>query len=106
LKKEILSDDFKKRKIFWKNIEENFLENCPYGKIFHLTSLLLGQLHQGEENSLDGRKGNIRNIKVGLQVLTASTEDESLLGDCSLVEVDRRFRGGYCLHHQSDCMTQ
>jgi hypothetical protein len=24
LKKEILSDDFKKRKIFWKNIEENF----------------------------------------------------------------------------------
>jgi len=35
LKKEILSDDFKKRKIFWKNIAENF----PYGKIFHLTSL-------------------------------------------------------------------
>jgi hypothetical protein len=35
LKKEILSDDFKKRKIFWKNIAENFL----YGKIFHLTSL-------------------------------------------------------------------
>jgi hypothetical protein len=29
LKKEILSDDFKKRKIFWKNIAENF----PYGKI-------------------------------------------------------------------------
>jgi hypothetical protein len=27
LKKEILSDDFKKRKIFWKNIAENFLEN-------------------------------------------------------------------------------
>jgi hypothetical protein len=39
LKKEILSDDFKKRKIFWKNIAENFLENFPYGKIFHLTSL-------------------------------------------------------------------
>jgi len=34
LKKEILSDDFKKRKIFWKNIAENFL-----WKIFHLTSL-------------------------------------------------------------------
>jgi hypothetical protein len=31
-KKEILSDDFKKRKIFWKNIAENFW------KIFHLTS--------------------------------------------------------------------
>jgi hypothetical protein len=31
LKKEILSDDFKKRKIFWKNIAENF----PYGKIFY-----------------------------------------------------------------------
>jgi hypothetical protein len=34
LKKEILSDDFKKRKIFWKNITENFV-----WKIFHLTSL-------------------------------------------------------------------
>jgi hypothetical protein len=31
LKKEILSDDFKKRKILWKNIAENF----PYGKIFY-----------------------------------------------------------------------
>jgi hypothetical protein len=31
LKKEILSDDFKKRKIFWKNIAEDF----PYGKIFY-----------------------------------------------------------------------
>jgi hypothetical protein len=31
LKKEILSDDFKKRKIFWKNIAEYF----PYGKIFY-----------------------------------------------------------------------
>jgi hypothetical protein len=29
LKKEILSDDFKKRKIFWKNIVENFLEDFP-----------------------------------------------------------------------------
>jgi hypothetical protein len=35
LKKEILSDDFKKRKIFWKNIAETFLENFPYGKIFY-----------------------------------------------------------------------
>jgi hypothetical protein len=35
LKKEILSDDFKKRKIFWKNIAENFLEYFPYGKIFY-----------------------------------------------------------------------
>jgi hypothetical protein len=33
-KKEILSDDFKKRKIFCKNIAENF----PYWKIFHLTT--------------------------------------------------------------------
>jgi hypothetical protein len=39
LKKEILNDDFKKRKILWKNIAENFLEKLPYGKIFHLTSL-------------------------------------------------------------------
>jgi hypothetical protein len=35
LKKEILSDDFKKRKIFWKNIAESFLENFPNGKIFY-----------------------------------------------------------------------
>jgi hypothetical protein len=40
LKKEILSDDFKTRKMFWKNIAENFLQNFPYGKIFHLTSLV------------------------------------------------------------------
>jgi predicted secreted acid phosphatase len=40
LKKEILSDDFNKRKIVWKNIAENCLENFPYGKIFHLTSLV------------------------------------------------------------------
>jgi hypothetical protein len=39
LKKEILWDDFKKRKIFWKNIAENFL-----WKIFHLTSLSPSQL--------------------------------------------------------------
>jgi hypothetical protein len=32
LKKEILSDDFKKRKIFWKNIAENFphITTCTY----------------------------------------------------------------------------
>jgi hypothetical protein len=42
LKKEILSDDFKKRKIFWKNIAENF----PCGKIFHLTSLHVGRSAQ------------------------------------------------------------
>jgi hypothetical protein len=35
LKKEILSDDFKKRKIFWKNIAENLMKNFPYGKIFY-----------------------------------------------------------------------
>jgi hypothetical protein len=34
LKKEILSDDFKKRKIFWKNIAENF----------HLTSLFICEI--------------------------------------------------------------
>jgi hypothetical protein len=35
LKKEILSGDFKKQKIFWKSIAENFLENIQYGKIFY-----------------------------------------------------------------------
>jgi hypothetical protein len=44
LKKEILSDDFEKRKIFWKNIAENFLETFPYGKIFHIISLLRGHM--------------------------------------------------------------
>jgi hypothetical protein len=39
LKKEILSDDFKKRKIFWKNIAENFL-----WKMFHPTSLVTAVL--------------------------------------------------------------
>jgi hypothetical protein len=35
LKKQLLSDDFKIRKIFWKNIAENFLENFPYEKILY-----------------------------------------------------------------------
>jgi hypothetical protein len=32
LKKEILSDDYKKRKIFWKNIAENFWKIFRTGK--------------------------------------------------------------------------
>jgi hypothetical protein len=32
LKKEILSDDFKKRKIFWKNTAENFWKIFRTGK--------------------------------------------------------------------------
>jgi hypothetical protein len=43
LKKEILSDDFKKRKIFWKNIAENYLENFLW-KVFRLTSLHIVRL--------------------------------------------------------------
>jgi hypothetical protein len=48
LKKEILSDDFKKRKIFWKNIAENFLENFPP----HITN---NNLSEHEVNSHWGR---------------------------------------------------
>jgi hypothetical protein len=46
LKKEILSDDFKKQKIFWKIIAEKFSvrENFLW-KIFHLTSLITVQMH-------------------------------------------------------------
>jgi hypothetical protein len=42
LKKEILSDDFKKRTIFWKKYCGKFsvLENFLW-KVFHLTSLLV-----------------------------------------------------------------
>jgi hypothetical protein len=53
LKKEILSDDFKTRKIFWKNIAGNF----PYGKIFHLTSLNCHNLPtEFNKNLLTGSK--------------------------------------------------
>jgi hypothetical protein len=53
LKKEILSDDFKKRKIFWKILRKisgkccgKFLENIAenFWKILHLTSLTPGHL--------------------------------------------------------------
>jgi hypothetical protein len=39
-KKEILSDDFKKRKILWKNIAENFRTGKFYMKNFppHITT--------------------------------------------------------------------
>jgi hypothetical protein len=28
------------------------------------------------------------------------------IAPCSLVEVDRHFRGAYCLHHQGDLMIE
>jgi hypothetical protein len=62
LKKEILNVDFKKRKIFWKNIAENFLENFPYGKIFHLTSLAWCGCDRERslgERQASGREGSI-----------------------------------------------
>jgi hypothetical protein len=39
------------------------------------------------------------------QVLTATSMKMTSFWDtapCSLVDVDRRFRGAYCLHHQGD----
>jgi hypothetical protein len=47
LKKEILSDDFKNRKIFWKNIAENLWKIFRTGKFYmenfspHITSHIL-----------------------------------------------------------------
>jgi hypothetical protein len=42
---------------------------------------------------------------VRFQVITAASMKFRILWDvlpCSQVDVDRRFRGAYCLHHQSD----
>jgi hypothetical protein len=42
---------------------------------------------------------------VRLQVLTASSMKITAFWDvapCSLVRVDRRFGGAYCLHHEGD----
>jgi hypothetical protein len=42
---------------------------------------------------------------VAFQVLTAASMKMIAFTEialCSLVEVDRRFRGAYCLHHQGD----
>jgi hypothetical protein len=42
---------------------------------------------------------------VRFQVLTAACTKMTPFCDiapCSLVEVDQRFRGAYCLHHQGD----
>jgi hypothetical protein len=42
---------------------------------------------------------------VRFQVLTAASMKIRAFWDmapCSLVAVDRRFRGAYCLHHQGD----
>jgi hypothetical protein len=47
----------------------------------------------------------IGNVVVGFQVLTAVSMKFRVFWDvapCSHVEVDRRFRGAYCLHHQGD----
>jgi uncharacterized membrane protein (DUF485 family) len=45
---------------------------------------------------------------VGFQVLTAANMKFRVFWDvalCSHVEVDRRFKGAYCLHHQGDEFT-
>jgi hypothetical protein len=39
------------------------------------------------------------------QILTAATVKRTAFWDiapCCIVEVDRRLRGAYCLHHHSD----
>jgi hypothetical protein len=48
-------------------------------------------------------QSNIWNMR--FQVLTAASKKIKASWDtamCSLVEVDRRFRGTYCIHHQGD----
>jgi hypothetical protein len=46
---------------------------------------------------------SITNIFVRFQVLTAASMKIAFwdIASCSLVEVDRRFRDAYCLHHPS-----
>jgi hypothetical protein len=44
-------------------------------------------------------------LKARFQVLTAKCMKMTVFWDvvpCSLLEIDRRFRGAYCLHHQDD----
>jgi hypothetical protein len=44
-------------------------------------------------------------MKVRFQVLTVAGIKMTVFCDvpsCSLVEVDRRVRGSFCLHHQGD----
>jgi hypothetical protein len=51
--------------------------------------------------ALQSRRQNIDRL-VRFQVLTAASVKITVIWDfvsCSLVEVDRRFRGAYCLHH-------
>jgi hypothetical protein len=44
-------------------------------------------------------------VKKRFKVLTAASMKMTAFWDiapCSLIEVDRRFRGAYCVHHQGD----
>jgi hypothetical protein len=47
---------------------------------------------------------DILTVLVRIQVLTAARVMTVFwhVVPCSLVEIDRRFRGAYCLHHQGD----
>jgi hypothetical protein len=50
----------------------------------------------------------ISSVCVRFQVLTAASMKMTVFWDvapCSLVDVYRRFRGTYCLHHQGDECT-
>jgi hypothetical protein len=59
LKKEILSDDFKKRKIFWTNIAENF----PYRKVFYGKFSTSHHYFGGEVNPEVPRRKILRDVK-------------------------------------------
>jgi hypothetical protein len=46
-----------------------------------------------------------KRVKLRFHVLTATSMEMAVLYDvvpCNLVEIDRRFRGTYCLHHHDD----
>jgi hypothetical protein len=65
-----------------------------------------GQGNKLKEYRITGFKSNLRCVI--FQVLTAASMVFKVFWDvapCSHVEVDRRFRGGYCLHHQGGGST-
>jgi hypothetical protein len=54
---------------------------------------------------MNSARGNKYNYDLRFQVLKAASINMTSFLDtapCNLVEVDRRFRRAYCLHHQGD----
>jgi hypothetical protein len=72
----------------------NWCVACPYGPV-NITIMLVPFHSQGQEEHLFCEISRCLGGSMKITTIWVITS-------CSLDELDKRFRGAYCLHHQSD----